>query len=59
MKVQQKTDVATISRANGKRVSGLKPTTLLEKSFWHRCFLVNFPKFLEHLLYKTPLDDCF
>ena len=26
---------------------GLRPATLLKKSFWHRCFPVNFEKFLK------------
>ena len=28
------------------KVAGLKPATLLKKRFWHRCFPVNFAKFL-------------
>ena len=28
------------------KVAGLRPATLLEKSLWHRCFPVNFVKFL-------------
>ena len=28
------------------KVAGLRPTTLLKKRLWHRCFLVNFAKFL-------------
>ena len=28
------------------KVAGLKPTALLIKSLWHRCFPVNFAKFL-------------
>ena len=31
------------------KVVGLKPATLLKKSLWHRCFSVNFAKFL-----RTP-----
>ena len=27
------------------RVGGLRPTTLLKKRLWHRCFPVSFPKF--------------
>ena len=34
----------------------LRPATLLKKRFWGRCFPV---KFLKHLFYRTPLDDCF
>ena len=38
------------------KVAGLRPATLLKKRLWHRCFPVNFAKFLrtpfltEHLL---------
>ena len=28
------------------KVVGLRPATLLKKRLWHRCFLVNFVKFL-------------
>ena len=28
------------------KVAGLRPATLLKKRLWHRCFLVNFEKFL-------------
>ena len=31
------------------KVVGLKPATLLKKRLWHRCFPVNFAKFL-----RTP-----
>ena len=31
------------------KVAGLRPATLLEKRFWHKCFPVNFAKFL-----RTP-----
>ena len=31
------------------KVADLKPATLFEKRLWHRCFLVNFTKFL-----RTP-----
>ena len=30
---------------------GLKAATLRKKRFWHRCFPVNFVKFLEHLFF--------
>ena len=37
------------------KVPGLKPSTLLKKRLWHRCFPVNFAKFL-----RTPfLTDHF
>ena len=28
------------------KVAGLRPATLLKKKLWHRCFPVNFAKFL-------------
>ena len=31
------------------KVAGLRPVTLLKKRLWHRCFPVNFSKFL-----RTP-----
>ena len=31
------------------KVVGLRPATLLKKRLWHRCFPMNFPKFL-----RTP-----
>ena len=31
------------------KVAGLRPATLLKKRLWHRCFPINFAKFLEHL----------
>ena len=32
--------------------TGLKPATLLKRRLWHRCFLVNFAKFL-----RTPFSQ--
>ena len=47
------------------KVAGLRPTTLSKKRLWHRCFLVNFAKFLrapffiEHLwLLLLKFDIC-
>ena len=40
------------------KVAALRPTTLLKRRPWHRCFPVNFTKFLEHLFCRTPLGDC-
>ena len=34
------------------KVAGLRPATLLKKGPWHRCFLVNFAKFL-----RTPFSQ--
>ena len=43
------------------KVAGLRPATLLKKRLWHRCFSVNFAKFLripfatEHLQWPLSL----
>ena len=31
------------------RVAGMRPATLFKKRLWHKCFPVNFPKFLRTL----------
>ena len=41
------------------KVEGLRPGTLLIKRLWHKCFPVNFGKFLRTPFYRTSLDDCF
>ena len=38
------------------QVAGLRPATLLKKRLWHRCFLVNFVKFLEALFLQNTSD---
>ena len=36
-----------------------RPVTLLKKRLWHRCFPVNFAKFLRNQFYRTaPPGDC-
>ena len=42
----------------GKHLCQSLPATSLKKRPWHRCFLVNFAKFLKTLFYRTPVDDC-
>ena len=37
------------------KVAGLRPATLLKKSFWRWCFPVNFAKFLKTLFLKEHL----
>ena len=37
------------------KVAGLRPATLLKKSVWHRCFPVNFNKFLRTLPLTTSV----
>ena len=37
------------------KVAGLRPATVLKKRLWHRCFPVNFVKFLRTPFYKERL----
>ena len=37
---------------------GLRLATLFKKRRWHKCFPVNFAKFLRASFYRTPPDDC-
>ena len=42
------------------KLTGLRPAILLKKRLWHRCFPVNFGKFLRtSFLHRTAPDDCF
>ena len=41
------------------QVVGLGPAALLKKRLWHRCFPVNFAKFLRTPFYRILPDDCF
>ena len=41
------------------RITCLRTATLLKKRLWHRCFPVNFAKFLRIPFYRTPLGACF
>ena len=41
------------------KVAGPEPATLLKKRLWHRCFPMNFAKFLRTPFHRTPLNDCF
>ena len=45
----QKNSSARVSFSINLQAWGLRPATLLKKSFWHRCFPANFAKFL-----RTP-----
>ena len=37
------------------KVAGLRPATLFKKRLWHRCFPVNFAKFLRTPFFKEHL----
>ena len=41
------------------QASDHRPTTLLKKNLWNRCFPVNFVKFLRTPFYRTHLGNCF
>ena len=41
------------------KVAGPEPATLLKIRLWHRCFPMNFAKFLRAPFHRTPLNDCF
>ena len=41
------------------KVEALTPTTLLKKRLWHRCFPVNFTKFLRTAFSQTNSGGCF
>ena len=41
------------------KVAGFRPTNLLKKRLWHRCFPVNFTQFLRTPFYRTSPEDCF
>ena len=38
------------------KVAGLSPATLLKKRLWHRCFPLNFAKFLRTLCLQNTSD---
>ena len=62
LKIAQNSQENTCARVSFLKVAGLRPATLLKKRPWHRCFPVNFVKFLrtpfftEHLWWL--LLDC-
>ena len=41
------------------KVAGLRPATLLKKRLWHRCFPVNFEKFLRTPFVQNTSGGCF
>ena len=51
----QENTCARVSFLIKLQASGLSPTTLLKKRFWHRCFPVNFVKFLRTLFFTNHL----
>ena len=41
------------------KVAGLRPATLLKKRLWHKCFPVNFAKFLKAPFLQNTSGGCF
>ena len=41
------------------KVTGLRPATFLKKRLWHRCFPVNFAKFLRTPFLQNTSGGCF
>ena len=41
------------------KIAGPKSATLFKKRLWHRCFSMNFAKFLRTPFHRAPLNDCF
>ena len=60
LKIPQNSQENTCARVLFNKVAGLRPATLLKKWLWHRCFPVNFVKFLRTpFFYRTPLMAAF
>ena len=53
-RIHKKTPVL---ESNFNKVTGVYPATSLKKGLQHRCFLVNFARYLTHLFYRTPPGD--
>ena len=41
------------------KVASLRPATLLKKRLWHRCFPVNFERFLRTTFLQNTSGGCF
>ena len=46
-------------RLFSNKIAGLRTATLLKKSFWHKCFPVNFVKFLRKIFLQNTSGGCF
>ena len=54
LKISQNSQQNTYARIYSfNKVTGLRPATLLKKRRWHRCFPVNFAKFLRTFFLQT------
>ena len=55
-KINKKTSVL---ESHFNKVTGLYPATSLKKGLQHRCFLMNFARYLRHSFYRRPPGDYF
>ena len=54
LEISQNSQEDTCARVSFfNKVADIRPATLLKKRLWHRCFPVNFAKFLKHFFYRT------
>ena len=51
----KQTDTARSSHRRCSKRKGLWPVTFLKKRLWHRCFPVNYAKFIKRVFYRTRL----
>ena len=49
----------SVLESHFNKVTGLYPATSLKKRLQHRCFLMNFARYLRHPFYRTPPGDYF
>ena len=59
LKISQNSQENTCARVFFNKGAGLRPATLFKKGLWHRCFSVNFAKFLKETrnsFKKWPLN---
>ena len=60
LEISQNSQENTCTRVSFfNKVAGLRPVTLLKERVWHRCFPVNFAKFVEHLFLQNTSGSCF
>ena len=60
LEISQNSQENTCARVSFfNKVAGLRPATLLKKRLWHRCFAVNFAKFLRTPFLQNTYGDCF
>ena len=55
LEISQNSQENTWPESLFNKVAGLRPVTLLKRRLWHKCFLVNFAKFLRILFLTEHL----